>query len=292
MSIIKSLSVGNGDTFYIQHGSDNFTIIDCCLSDDNRYKIVREIKSASASKGIIRFISTHPDDDHIRGLEYLDSEMGLRNFYCVENQATKSNESVDFDRYCELRDSDKAFYIKKGCSRKWMNLADDDRGSSGITISWPITDNVHYLTALENAAKGESPNNISPILKYKLEDGVTALWMGDLETGFMELIASELDLPEVDILFAPHHGRESGKIPTDLLQAMNPKIIIIGEAPSGNINYYQDYNTITQNSAGDITIDCVTKKIHIHVISETYSVDFLKDDGISSASNYLGTQYL
>jgi hypothetical protein len=35
MSIVKSLSVGNGDMFYIQHGSDNFTIIDCCLSDDN-----------------------------------------------------------------------------------------------------------------------------------------------------------------------------------------------------------------------------------------------------------------
>ena len=29
MSIVKSFSVGNGDMFYINHGSDNFTIIDC-----------------------------------------------------------------------------------------------------------------------------------------------------------------------------------------------------------------------------------------------------------------------
>ena len=29
MSIIKSISVGNGDLFYIKHGSSNFTIIDC-----------------------------------------------------------------------------------------------------------------------------------------------------------------------------------------------------------------------------------------------------------------------
>ena len=28
MSIIKSISVGNGDLFYIKHGSSNFTIID------------------------------------------------------------------------------------------------------------------------------------------------------------------------------------------------------------------------------------------------------------------------
>lgn len=27
MSIIKSFSVGNGDMFYIEHGSDNFTIM-------------------------------------------------------------------------------------------------------------------------------------------------------------------------------------------------------------------------------------------------------------------------
>ena len=32
MSIVKSLSVGNGDMFYIQHNSDNFTVIDCFLS--------------------------------------------------------------------------------------------------------------------------------------------------------------------------------------------------------------------------------------------------------------------
>ena len=29
MSIIKSFSVGEGDMFYIQHNSDNFTVIDC-----------------------------------------------------------------------------------------------------------------------------------------------------------------------------------------------------------------------------------------------------------------------
>ena len=31
MPIVKTFSVGDGDTFYIQHGSDNFSIIDCNL---------------------------------------------------------------------------------------------------------------------------------------------------------------------------------------------------------------------------------------------------------------------
>ena len=47
MSIVKSFSVGNGDTFYIKHGTRNFSIIDCCLSDDNRKEIVDEIKLAN-----------------------------------------------------------------------------------------------------------------------------------------------------------------------------------------------------------------------------------------------------
>jgi len=33
MSEIKSFSVGEGDMFYIRHNTDNFTTIDCCLSD-------------------------------------------------------------------------------------------------------------------------------------------------------------------------------------------------------------------------------------------------------------------
>ena len=36
MSTIKSFSVGYGDMFFINHGSDNFTIIDCYLDDENK----------------------------------------------------------------------------------------------------------------------------------------------------------------------------------------------------------------------------------------------------------------
>ena len=71
MSKIKSLSVGNGDMFYIRHGSDNFTMIDCSLSNDNRERIVDELERERKGKPITRFISTHPDQDHIGGLAYL-----------------------------------------------------------------------------------------------------------------------------------------------------------------------------------------------------------------------------
>lgn len=290
MSIIKSFSVGNGDMFYIKHGSDNFSIIDCCLIDDNKEDIVNEIIAESKDKGIKRFISTHPDDDHICGLKYFDDKSEILNFYCVKNEATKSDETEDFKRYCELRDSlKKAFYLEKGCSRKWMNIGDDERGSSGISILWPVTDNEDFKNALEKAKNGESPNNISPIIRYGLKDGIVAIWMGDLEKDFLEKIEDELELPKADVVFAPHHGRITGKIPSGLLGDLDPKVIIIGEAASEDLDYYSGYNTITQNSSGDIILECVSGKVHFYVSNENYTVDFLDEEGMTSFDNYIGT---
>jgi len=148
MSLVKSFSVGEGDMLYIKHGSDNFTIIDCCMSEDYRDSIVSELQSQSKDKSIVRFISTHPDDDHILGLSYLHEKMNLLNFYCVKNEATKSDETDDFNQYCALRDdSKKAFYIYRGCSRRWMNEDSEERGNSGIRILWPIETNEYYREA-------------------------------------------------------------------------------------------------------------------------------------------------
>lgn len=294
MSIIKSVSVGYGDMYYIRHGSDNFTIIDCMLPMDDaaRYKaIVDELIEQSRDKGIVRLISTHPDQDHVQGLKYLDSRMGLLNFYCVKNAVTKQDPTEDFDHYCALRDDPKkAFYIYAGCSRRWMNRSGDGRSQAGINILWPDTSNADYQAALDTAEHGESPNNTSAIIQYSLKDGVTALWMGDLETDFMEKIDGYVELPKVDLLFAPHHGRESGRIPDAWLKQMNPAVIVLGEAPSENMWYYPGWNTITQNSAGDITFDCQTGRVDVYVSSSTYTVDFLYNAYASAGlGRYIGS---
>lgn len=294
MSIIKSMSVGNGDMFYIKHGSSNFTIIDCNMDETNKKEITDEIITESKEKAIKRFISTHPDEDHIHGLKYLDDQIGILNFYCVANEATKGDETEDFKRYCELRDSkDKAFHIYRGCSRCWMNKDDDEKnyGSSGINILWPITSNEDYKTELSNAKDGKSPNNISPIIKYSLNAGVTVLWFGDLENAFMEKIKDIIEFPKADIIFAPHHGRSSGKIPKEWMESIDPKIVVIGEAPSKKINYLSGYNTITQNTAGKIVFDCDTGIVDVYVSNENYSVDFLKNKKKSNKYNgkYIGS---
>ncbi|MEA5666189.1 MBL fold metallo-hydrolase [Stenotrophomonas sp. MH1] len=291
MPVVKSYSVGNGDMFYIRHGSDNFTIIDCDLNAENAAEILDDLRMAGAGKGIHRFICTHPDEDHFGGIERLDDALPIHNFYVVKNQAIKDNETTSFTRYCILRDGPKAYYIEKNCKRKWMNLSDTERGSSGITVLWPDVENDHFKQALADCDAGYSYNNTSAVIRYQLEGGASFLWLGDLHTDFMESITESIDLTKTTVVFAAHHGRHSGKIPNSWLEKLDPQIIVIGEAPSRHLNYYSGYKKITQNRAGDITFDCVGELIHIYTSNPDYEGDALPlmDLGQDGFPNYLGT---
>lgn len=277
MSIVKSYAVGDGDCFYIDHNSPNLTIIDCNLPSNRAEAILCELASLQAIKHVTRFISTHPDEDHILGLDKLDDALAILNFYCVDNAATKEDMTPAFSRYRQLRNSGQAFSLFKGCQRKWMNLNDETREQSGLHCLWPDTSNEHFLAALDDAEEGYSPNNISPIIQYCGPGTSTALWMGDLESAFLDAISDSVHLPRVDVLFAPHHGRESGKIPATMLDEMSPRIVVVGEAPSQHLHYYPGRNTITQNSAGDLVFEFADGgEIDVYCSNE-YDVDFLVD---------------
>jgi beta-lactamase superfamily II metal-dependent hydrolase len=290
MSIVKSFSVGNGDMFYIKHNSDNFTIIDCNLTAETAEEHIEELKRESLHKGIMRFISTHPDQDHFGGIELLDDAMSIANFYAVSNQAIKDQETVSFKHYCKLRDDPaKAFYIYKGCFRRWMNQSGEGRDSSGVSVLWPDTNNPDFKEALAACNAGDSYNNTSAVIRYAVEGGASVLWLGDLETEFMEKIANHIHLEKTTIVFASHHGRHSGKIPDSWLEKLDPQIIIIGEAPSRHLNYYTDYMKITQNSAGDITMECIGNKVHFYVSNPNYCHNGLTHEGMRTFDNYVGS---
>jgi len=291
MSIVKSFSVGVGDMMYIRHGSDNFTIIDCDLGEDNADRIIAELKAAAKGKGICRFVNTHPDGDHFGGIERLDDEMPISNFYVVKNLAMKEQDSASFERYCALRDdASKAFYLSKGCTRRWMNSGSDERGHSGLHCLWPDLDNEHFKEALQAAEGGTDYNNISTIIRYHASNGASFLWLGDLETEFMEKIEDSVDLNHTTVVFAAHHGRDSGKIPNSWLDKLKPKIIVIGEAPSRHLNYYSGYKTVTQNLAEDITMDCTDGRVDFYSSSSTYyNKALIKYEGASAFPNYFGS---
>lgn len=291
VSLIKSFAVGNGDTFYVKHGSENLTIIDCAIPDARREEILDELKEAQDSREITRVIATHPESDHVGSLHDLDDLLGIVNFYCVKNQARTDSDNQGVQRYRHLHDGKAAFYITANCTRRWMNQDSDERGSSGINVLWPDRSNDHFKAALKIAEDDGSANNICPIIRYAVKGGASALWAGDLETDFMEAIQDVVALKPTTLVFAPHHGRSSGQLPKAWLDALDPRIVVVGEADSAHLEYYSSYNTITQNSAGDIVFDCRDGKVHVHVSSNSYSVKFLDVESVAviPGMRYIGT---
>lgn len=276
MTIIKSLSVGNGDMFYIRHGDCGLTMIDCCLSENRHEDILDEIEKQLDWRKETRFISTHPDQDHILGFDALADRIDIKNFYFVKNNVKKP-ESDDFRRYKQFRESSRAYCLYEGCEHSGEYLG-NRLNVANIHCHWPNVCNRSFEQALqvaENDHEGGNTNNISPIISYQPLRGFRFMWMGDLETKMMEEILDDVELSQgIDVLFAPHHGRESGKVPERWLKRLDPKIIVIGEAPSKNLSYYQSWPTITQNRAGDITFVCQDWETHVYVSNPYYCPRF------------------
>ena len=276
MSIIKSYSLGSGDIrgdmFYIKHNSNSFTVLDCYLTEkDGRIdEIIGDIKTASKDKVIHRFISTHPDNDHIAGIEKLYNEWPWpdSNFYVVQNNIPEDTNNSSLTQYIDLKKRSPVF-IEQGLKRAFLNQNGTTKTGTfiegaGINFLWPDIKNEKFQEAL--ASISNNTNKICPIITYKVYNSATFMWMGDLKDNMQQEYYNnnKNQIPKVDILFAPHHGRESDKVPKELLDKLDPEIIVIGDAPSDNLYYYDSEKTITQNSAGDIRFDCIDGKVIIY----------------------------
>ena len=266
MSIITSYSVGDGDMFTIRHDGQTYTIIDCCYSDKNHFKrTIQNIMNDLMGRKI-QFISTHPDEDHIKGIGFLFSNLRIADFYVVRNRAVKEDYSENFNNYTKIRDGYTATRV--------IAIAKGKKAASGIEFLWPDVDNDYFKAALHKASSGEEFNNISPIIKYSLRNGAKVMWMGDIETDFLEAIMYDIAWEEINVLFAPHHGRKSGKVPKYVMDRLNPDLVVIGESNSEYLDYYQGYDTVTQNRAGDIRLECLEGEVLIYCADKDYDPKF------------------
>lgn len=276
MSTIYSFSFMHGDIrgdmFYIKHSNDSFTIIDCNLADGREEEILNLIYNESQNKKYDRFISTHPDKDHILGLEKLIDKikMPASNFYAVKNEIPEEKDNPSLSKYIQLMNDDSSASIKTGLKREFLNQDKEGKanGPSGIEFLWPDLTNSEFKKAIDSVRNGGKANDICPVIL--LQDDARFLWMGDMESKMQREFYKHHkgEIGKVNVLFAPHHGRESGQVPEDFLAEMNPDIVVIGNAPFGDLEtsykYYGNERTITQNSAGDIMFECHDNIIDVY----------------------------
>lgn len=253
MNIVKSYSVGDGDMYYISHGRIHFTVIDCNLVDADKKKkeaILNELKAASEGRSMRRFILTHPHDDHSHGIKDLFKAVSIKNFYGVDKTVLK-----EFDDIKEIISGCNFSEIHGHMCRRWLNKDSENKESAQIYFEWPDPENEEFIINLR-LGHDEVLNDICPVITYRPTEKITFMWMGDLSKEMQqEYYDRTLYIPDNVILFAPHHGREEDNMPDGLLDLIDPKLVVIGNAASKDIDYahYGRERTLAQNVTGDIT---------------------------------------
>lgn len=220
---IHFLDVGHGDCTIIEHPSGRITVID--LNETNYKSCILYIKAllSKRSNNIShRYIQTHPDMDHMRGLSRLLSEFDILNFWDTKNTKTISNFTSNSDRLDWLAytyfPEDKKRYYERGHSCLYLN-------QDNIEILSPSRATTYEANNQENQ------NNHSYILR--ITHGKASIVLGgDAESKVWDDLAEQGLLRKCTVLKAPHHGRDSG-YSSEALKYLRPQHIVtsVGKKP-------------------------------------------------------------
>lgn len=194
---------------------------------------------------IFRYIQTHPDCDHMRGLARLrEAKIRILNFWDTANSRKVTefagNDEAHWKEYQRLRSSTgspRVFRLNRGERNKYWNQDDSGGAGDGIHILAPTAE----LTDAAN--KADDPNAHSYALWLQYGDFKVVLG-GDCNEAAWKSIWKKYGANlRCNILKASHHGRASG-FHTEAVKAMNPEytIVSVGKKPSTDAsNRYRLY---------------------------------------------------
>lgn len=185
---------------------------------------------------IFRFISTHPHKDHIKGIKTVFGSIPVVNFWDIEHGFQPDKNGDDWEEYKE----DWEFYEaarKSQTDPKILRYTDAETprpywDEDRIEVLSPSKELHDFVHTKEDGTKrtteeiGGVLNNLSYVLLVRI-NGLKVLLAGDAEAKCWEyILAHHKDkIKDVDILKAPHHGRESA-FHEEAVKIMNPKYIV------------------------------------------------------------------
>jgi len=313
MAKIHFLNVGEGDCSIIEHDNGNVSMIDICCGNvtEKLQPMTFCAESVNSVRGnfnqkdyptnpvaylkrhniktLFRYIQTHPDMDHMDGLKNLKDSVSILNFWDTEN--TKKQEfgengmsgnyyKKDWDCYCQLRKSatdPKALFYYDGSSNKYY--AEDDNGVLKDDYIKILSPTKELLKAAEEAGNW---NDSSYVILYCVQ-GRKILFCGDADMGTIDHLMEKhsVDISNLDVLIAPHHGRDSSK-DFAFLDVMKPKLTLVGNAKCKDLAY-DKWNTrglehIQNNQGGNILIDIYDGEMHVSCSNKTFADAYVKEN--------------
>jgi len=193
--------------------------------------------SSFPSKSLFRFILTHPDMDHMSGLNRLAQKIGFMNFWDTDNDKSISPDSwesspyrkKDWEAYQALRESTESPKCIRPVRGSWESYWDEDQ----VHILSPGPD----MVDLANST-GEY-NHISYVLRISYA-GRSVLCAGDASVKAQEDILENFSAADLkaDVLLAPHHGSKT-HFCEDFVEAISPDLIVVSVAVGTDYAYKQ-----------------------------------------------------
>ncbi|MAF04747.1 hypothetical protein [Herbaspirillum sp.] len=313
MSEVHLLNVSPGDCTIIKHASGRVSMMDiCCGNLETRQKVVEAaaqtldsvsvesiqgnfrmcawpsnpinyLKTLGINK-LFRFILSHPDMDHMDGLDNLVNQVGMENFWDTGARRTYSKPTFgngynrykkeDWDAYERIvsgnNPSVRTAQRLAGAKFAYANEADEQGAAH---------DSLHILAPsremLADPNENDDINEASYIVTFESEGGKIVL-PGDAHDASWEYaIANHREhLENTAFLLAPHHGRDSNRS-YEFLDVLRPQLTLIGCAPSEHIDYDQwrrrGLRIITSNQAGNVLLDINDFGFNVYVENESFA---------------------
>lgn len=182
-----------------------------------------------------RFVLTHPDLDHMRGIKNLHDTVGFINFWDTGHTKAKPDFRSDDDK------TDWEFYQKlragnTGDSHRFYTRGDRLFAFGADEFGLPGGDNIEILSPTPDLVKAcnqaEEFNSLSLVLRVN-HAGKTILFSGDAEDDAWDMMTAFYGQSlKSDFLKASHHGRDSG-YNLKAVQLMAPAItfVSVGRKP-------------------------------------------------------------
>jgi competence protein ComEC len=314
MAVIHFLNVLEGDCNIIQHDSNRVSVIDISNAYNNddsaaetkakdyKEQIEKERRGVPSDKvdfqqkkypdnpidylkkfqikEVWRFIITHPDMDHLDGMkDFYEGFKPIHTWDTDNNKQIKDTanfagfNSDDWSFYTQLRDG------KYPASKRLALYATQSEQfwkDDFIKILGPTTE----LCKAANDCGDYNDSSYVLLFTPPKKNGKQwkILFAGDSHDGSWEYILKKHadDVSNVDILFAPHHGRNSNRS-YEFLKTVKPRITLFGNASAKHLAYtsYPEIR-ITNNQAGYVIMDIDENRIALYVKNKEFATAFRK----------------
>lgn len=204
------------------------------------------LKQKFPGREIFRFILTHPDLDHMRGIKRLFTEIGVVNFWDTDNTKPApafrcEDDRVDWEFYQYLRTGRSGsirLVLNQGHQAPFINQNwDNSPGGDGIEILSPFPG----LTTHCNEKK--KSNDLSIVIRVRYGHH-SILLPGDAEEiAWGCMVGTYGNRLKSTVLKASHHGRDSG-FHLEAVQKIAPEwtVVSVGRKPSTDASHKYRYH--------------------------------------------------